>query len=921
MRHSLVFVTILILLALFFTKMSLAQTSPAYYQRKVDSLQGEGNFLAANRYLEKIKNSHQSKSNWKGYLTINQHILVNLMRIGDPDMLAEKAHQIKKPVDTLKYDVNKFKSFLFSALSYANGLKGNTQKAIEYDAKALEIYRKTNNLRKLAGLFLNMGISYESLGAFDIAENYLNKAISTLKQRPDSMLLGTTYSNLSIVCWRKKEFNKALKYAKKTLVLRKKVLPKKHPNIDHSHQLLGLLYNDTGNYEQALQYFNHSLSYRKKQYGNKHPFVASANLNIANVYKKQQKYNQALIHYHKSLYIRKKHKQNIAITNTFNAIGTIYQKQSKTQKASESYQKALCYNSKTFKDSNNIAANPGINQYNNGRFFLETLRGKASVLLSKGDANSLRIALKTYQLCDKVIQKFRHQYIRHQDKLTLAKISADVYENALVTCYRLIGLQKQQEAKYTQLAFHFSERNKASILQGALQEANARFGLPENLLEQERDLKVNLAYYEKQLANAQSRKDSTKIAYFRDKMFDLNQQHETLTKNLEKNYPRYYQLKYKTSLASVASIQQSLPDKTLLIEYFTTREKLYAFVLSKNQLKMLALSSGTPFKKIIRKYARSIKMRKRAPDFAKASYEAYQYLITPLAPYLAGKDQLIVIADGKLLGVPFEALISSVPSELFASFDKLDFLLKKYRFSYHYSANLMMQPMLRKQPLKRCAFLGIAPVFTKNQESASRNDETGKQPQALPYTEKEIDKITEIFKQNRQTQTKSILHQKATEASFKTIGHKYRYVHLATHSITNSRHPELAYIQFEPTPDNQNNYNEGKLYANEIYALNLNADLVVLSSCESGSGKIERGEGMMGLNRSFLYAGARHVMYSLWRVKDKPTSELMINFYKHLIVNKLPFNKALQRTKLEYIKKYPTKRPHDWSGFLIIGQF
>jgi CHAT domain-containing protein len=552
---------------------------------------------------------------------------------------------------------------------------------------------------------------------------------------------------------------------------------------------------------------------------------------------------------------------------------------------------------------------------------METLQGKAAVLMAKGDMGSLKVALKSYQLCDELIQKFRQQYVRHQDKLMLAKISAEVYENALVTCYKLKQQEKNKAALYTALAFHFSERNKASILREALQEANARFDLPQQLVEQEQDLKVNLAYYTKQLATAQARKDSTKITRYQNKLFTLNQQHEQLTQNLEKNYPRYYQLKYNTKLASIQQIQQALPTDALLVEYFTTSSQLYAFAVSKTQAKMLALPGGKAFRGIIKKYGRSIKTRKRAGDFAKASYKAYQTLMAPLEPYLANKKQVIVISDGKLLGIPFEPLLSKKAPDMIGQFHGLDFMINRYQFFYHYSANLMVQKMLRKQPTQRNDFLGMAPVFTKNNQSNTRDEDiNAKTPKALPYTEKEIDKISEVFKQSGSKSIKSVLHAKATEQSFKTIGQQYKYIHLATHSVTNSAQPELAYIQFEPTPENKDSYNEGRLYANEIYALTLNADLVVLSSCESGSGKIERGEGMMGLNRSFLYAGARHVMYSLWKVKDRPTSEFMIMFYKQLLTGKHSFSKALQLAKQAYIKKHPLKRPHDWAGFLIIGQ-
>ncbi|WP_299459282.1 CHAT domain-containing protein [uncultured Microscilla sp.] len=921
MRHLPLFITILILSSYLQVTRVLAQISPINYQQKVDSLVRKRKYLLANKHLVRVNKYYRHNQKWDEYLANYKQILINLIQAQELDAFEKKAKKIQNIIDTLNHQSSTFTSFLFSSLGYLHELKGNTKKAIEYDLKALDIYIKQNSYKSATKLYINIGNSYEGIGAFNIAEQYLNEAISILKQAPsDSILLGTTYNNLSIVCSRKRTLSKALKFAQMALAIRKKVLPKNHPHINNSYQLLGLVYSDLEQYQKALLFFKKTLLFREKKYSKQHPLVATSNLQLANVYQKQKKYDLALQHYQKAQQIWSKSRKYQALSNLYNFMAKAYHTQKNHQKALLTYQKALCYNSKTFKDSSNVAVTPGINEYNNGRLFMETLRGKAAVLVAKGDAGSLEVALKTYQLCDELIQKFRQQYVRHQDKLMLAKISAEVYENALVTCYRLMRQQRNKEALYTQLAFHFSERNKASILREALQEANARFGLPQQLVDQEQDLKVNLAYYTKQLANAQARKDSVKINRYQNKLFDLNQQHEQLTQTLEKNYPSYYQLKYKTALVSLKRIQQSLPAQALLVEYFTTPHQLYAFAVSKTQAKMLALPGGKAFHGIIRKYGRSIKTRKRAGDFAKASYQAYQTLMAPLEPYMGNKTQIIVICDGKLLGVPFEPLISKKAPDLVAQFAGLDFMIKKYQFFYHYSANLMVQKMLRKQPAQRNDFLGMAPVFTKNSQGNTRDESANQPPQALPYTEKEIDKISDVFKQNGRHQIKSVLHTQATEQSFKTIGQQYKYIHLATHSVTNAQQPELAYIQFEPTPKSKDSYNEGKLYANEIYALSLNADLVVLSSCESGSGKIERGEGMMGLNRSFLYAGARHVMYSLWKVKDRPTSEFMISFYKKLVVGKHSFSKALQLAKQEYIKTHPLKRPHDWAGFLIIGQ-
>ena len=880
-------------------------------QRISDSLIQRKLFLKANRYLIKINDYYQKKEQWKRYFSNSKQIITNLIRAQRIDQCENK---IMYFLNFQEKSDNNFKHFLYSILSYIYTVKGNVHKALELQEKLLSFYKKESNLTKVARLYLSISNTTVVLGAYSVAQNYLYKAIFLLKKTNNTKQLSNAYHNLSSIYIAQNNFKEALKFSRKSLEIRKKIKQKNNSNIDASQRTIGIIYSYLGNYQKALLFFQKCLDSRRKQHSNKHHSIAGVLFNIGSTYSRQQKYDSALIYYNKALEIWKKYNSTTSIANTYNYIAQGYVSQHNYSKALPKYQKALFYNSKKHLDSNNFRQNP--KEYFSTRLLLQSLKGKASVLQAIGDTKSLKVALETYQLCDEVIQKLRQQYVNYQDKLTLANLSAEIYEQAVMACYQMIQKQPAKEAQYTALAFQFSERNKASILREALQEANAKFDLPTNLVEQERDLKINLAYYEKQLASAQNRKDSTKVVRFQNKLFDLNREREQMTQMLEKRYPRYYQLKYNTQLADIATIKKRLPDKALLVEYFTTDKQSFAFVVAKTQCKMLVLPGGKNVRKIIRKYGRNLKTRKPVAYFAPSAYAAYQQLIQPLETYLKNKEQFIVVADNALLGIPFEALISQKVSETTKAFADLPFLIKQFSFSYHYSANLMVQPMLRNAQPKQNSFLGFAPVFTKSVASKTRDNSV----KSLPYTEKEVDKIIEVFKQQGQTNVKAVLHQNATEEAFKKVGQNFRFVHLATHSVTNSKRPELAYIQFEPTPQHQTNFNEGRLYANEIYALHLNADLVVLSSCESGSGKIERGEGMMGLNRGFLYAGARNVIYSLWKVNDRPTSAFMIRFYQNLIEQKYSFHKALQQTKLQYLKENPQNRPHDWAGFLIIGQ-
>jgi CHAT domain-containing protein len=204
----------------------------------------------------------------------------------------------------------------------------------------------------------------------------------------------------------------------------------------------------------------------------------------------------------------------------------------------------------------------------------------------------------------------------------------------------------------------------------------------------------------------------------------------------------------------------------------------------------------------------------------------------------------------------------------------------------------------------------------------------------LPATEEELRAIIRLF-ESQQKKATGYFHRKATETNFKSIDNRdYDLIHIATHSLKDEGRYLLSGLIFSPPGDSENtgagdNQNENKsisfnqedgiLYSGEIYNLNLNAELIVLSSCESGVGQLVKGEGMMALNRGFFYSGIRNIIFSLWKVEDRSTSRLMIAFYRNILDGRR-YCRALQKAKLELIKNPYTAFPKYWSGFVLVGK-
>jgi CHAT domain-containing protein len=192
----------------------------------------------------------------------------------------------------------------------------------------------------------------------------------------------------------------------------------------------------------------------------------------------------------------------------------------------------------------------------------------------------------------------------------------------------------------------------------------------------------------------------------------------------------------------------------------------------------------------------------------------------------------------------------------------------------------------------------------------------GKKFNALKYSEDEVKAIAALF-DRKNSSGLGFYHGDASEVNFKANAGRHKYVHVATHGLIHEEKPELSGLIFA-RPEDSSSSEDGILYSAECYNLDLDADLVVLSSCESGAGQLLRGEGLLVLARGFLYSGARNIVHSLWKIDDKHTSQLMVELYKNILEGR-NYPQALRQAKLKLIENEATAFPASWSSFVLIG--
>jgi CHAT domain-containing protein len=365
-----------------------------------------------------------------------------------------------------------------------------------------------------------------------------------------------------------------------------------------------------------------------------------------------------------------------------------------------------------------------------------------------------------------------------------------------------------------------------------------------------------------------------------------------------------------------------------MVSYFFGQESLFAFVISKDSFHLRELPTDTTLQQGIKSYRKAILENSSPANFAGQSHELYKRLINPLAD-LIDKKNLLIIPDGILHYLPFESLVTrSVKGTGSVRYHKLPYLIEKHIINYAPSAGYLKLQNSKSIQANSKKIAAFAPVFSNITPSTKRTlyPDYKRNLNALPLSKKEVKEVGKLFDSESgfwsflspsREQADIFVGDTATEAAFKKLPlEKYQYIHLATHAFTSEKEPYQSGILFSASNKSQE---DGTLHAAEIYNLQLNAELITLSACNTGIGTLARGEGMISLSRAFQYAGAQNLLVSLWSVSDRSTADLIINFYNQIKEGK-SMPAALQKSKLKLISDGTYAHPKYWAPFIFIGQ-
>jgi CHAT domain-containing protein len=528
--------------------------------------------------------------------------------------------------------------------------------------------------------------------------------------------------------------------------------------------------------------------------------------------------------------------------------------------------------------------------------------------------------LSCCELIFPVIDDLKNSSMTEEGRLFIADNERKTYDQAVSLALSLYDYTGDRS--YITKAFLIAEKAKYTTLLMAVRNNDAlSFSrVPDDMLHQLQGFKNRISSYRDLIREEElsGNPGEEKLRLWQEELYTLEDREQEFIRELEKDYPDYFRLKFNTSVSGPEEIMAHLNRKDRLIEYYLTGNTLVAFVLAGGEINVHVHPVDSAFlmkMDTMRRFCYSntlISNRMgQASQFRRISSELYDILIRPCDVHPG--DRLILIPDAGMNYLPFDALLSdSKVSSIY--YRDYPFLIKSNPIIYSYSATLLMNTRPVRNPGK-AELLAMAPAYgTDPEERASVTRELDINRQVLTPLQGTVEEITGIQKI---TGGAAISGNEASEYRFKQLAPHSGILHMAMHAFVDDTDPLFSKLVFS---ENREGGEDGFLNTYEIYDLELHARMVVLSACQTGAGIVRMGEGIMSLARAFYYSGVPNVVMTLWAVSDTSGRKLMVDFYDWLSYG-LDKGKAMQQAKIRYLESADPLRqqPYYWAGYIVTG--
>ncbi|MDZ7318297.1 MAG: CHAT domain-containing protein, partial [candidate division KSB1 bacterium] len=781
----------------------------------------------------------------------------------------------------------------------------NYSRAIEDQEQALTIFQAHQDSLNIIEVLQNLGLSHERLANYQTAWQYQLEALALAEKLNLPDWLALAYQYLANVSWKMGHYERALKYQKQALAIYDQLGNRHFQSIGYA--TMGLIFMSLGNLDEALKYESQALELA--QTSGSQQDLAAILKNMGLIYRGQNRWSEALNYFQRATRIDEALGSQSGLSYGYRDIGSIYFQQGKIDSALIYFRRALSISQEIRDGRNAVQCLYEIGktylQLNQTAAALDTLTRAANLseqlfipevewrcrrLIGKllWQQNRLPQSLDAYQKALSIIETMRAQIKVEEYKSGFIDDKLDVYHDVVD-----IHLQLNQPGQALEMVERAKSRNFIDLLANRDIQFGGRSDAQQ--LAQGKLLENELRRVQNDISRLLMKGDRITVPE-REELAGLMQQLQLL----KERYQQFLILlkEQNAELASmiqveppnIEQVQAALPDSVAIIEYFYTSDRFYVWTITNRRVSGRSqpyrsvdlVAQVTAFREALQKQTSVINISQRLHDL----------LLTPIAADLASANHLVIVPHGILHYLPFAALMDNTQR----------YLIERYSLSLAPSASV----------LQLCLNKGQAFLSESNWPAeilALGNPDLQNPALELPFAEKEIESIRLLY-----PRVVSYVDRQATESVFKASCASARMILLSCHGEFDAANPLFSALLL--TADKEN---DGRLEAHEIFDLQMNAYLVVMSACETGLAKVAVGDELIGLSRSFIYAGSASLLSSLWKVDDLATAVMIKRFFRYLKEGQ-PRARALQQA-INFVREQINVHPVYWAAFNLTGDF
>ncbi|MDE7228825.1 MAG: CHAT domain-containing protein [Treponemataceae bacterium] len=811
---------------------------------------------------------------------------------------------------------------------------GNYDKTLHYYGKSLEIYQTVYGEENVytAKAYLNIGHVYQAMGDYSRAIANLEKSLEINRAifGNSHFDIALCYEQLGAVYRSKNDFDTALAYFNQALDMYKRLVGETHIEVARCYLLIGSIHENKKDYQTAIDCYRKANNISYEIFGYETKTTAMAYDSIARIYDILGYYEDAKYLYKAAINVYKERCGDNSIDTAIEYVnlGWHYAGQNDAKQAVESFRKAYV----GFKNATN---------YNQVITSLNLILRDSKVFHYDIDTSFIR---DTIALAADTVERAR---------LDMTSLKSDLLRKSLPVYYYGVDFEARHDNPAK--AFEYAEmlRSRGFLDEIGLERAVSLDGVTDGEREQIKELHAKIASARKEIENQNNLelkdRDKKKLTQAEKNIATAEKSLAKLDDAIGKRIPQYAQLRNPQTV-SAKSAQKWCGKDTAILEYVLWSPTIlentdmqgktlalgsYCLVITDKSVTAIPLDDGYDFNAAITKLRDNVipktSRAKPMPEvvFEDVRNELYEKLIVPALPHLQGAKQLLIVPDGNLAFLPFDILRKNEDAKM---------LCQQFALALSPSVSVsMLADSTRNEELSMLAF-GAAWYDANMSEEEHRRTfsmqdmERGKRRgfalptennlKDLPGTLTELNTLKDnVFKGKGYEQ---YVQEAASEQTVKQLSKNgtlstYPLLHFACHGHFDKSIATMSSILFSEVSGKLGGVSseDGYLTISEVSLLNLDADLVCLSACETGLGEVRIGDGMIGLNRAFMVAGGQRVGVTLWGVDDEATAEFMASMYKKVKQNGMDYEQAYRRTKAEFQKSEYYSHPYYWAAFVL----